>query len=60
LRWAIFVTKGKSHEIRTEATQEVAGVIQEASYAAALVTLREHRHVVTLKGVDSLRAAGLC
>jgi hypothetical protein len=52
LRWAIFVTKGKRHELRTEATQEVVGVIQEASYAEALVTLREDRHVVTLKGVD--------
>jgi hypothetical protein len=52
LRWAILVTKGKRHEIRTEATQEVVGVIQEASYAEALVTLREDRHVVTLKGVD--------
>lgn len=52
LKWAIFVTKSKRHEIRTEAMQEVVGVIQEANYAESLVTLREDRHVVTLRGVD--------
>jgi hypothetical protein len=52
LRWAVFVTAGKKYEIRTEATQEVIGVIQDANYAEALVTLRQDRHLVTLKGVD--------
>jgi hypothetical protein len=51
-RWAIYVTKGKRHEIHPEATQRVVGVIQDANYAEALVTLSEDRHIVTLKGVD--------
>ncbi len=50
--WLVVSGQNKANEIRTEQTQEVVGVIQGPSYAEALITLRENRHVVTLKGSD--------
>jgi hypothetical protein len=44
--------KNRTNEIRTEQAQEIVGVIQEPNYAEALISLRENRHVVTLKGPD--------
>jgi hypothetical protein len=42
----------RSNEIQAEPRQEIVGVIQEPNYAEALISLRENRHVVTLKGPD--------
>jgi hypothetical protein len=47
--WLVFGSN-RSNEIRTEQTQEVVGVIQEPHYTDALISLRENRHVLTLKG----------
>jgi len=51
-RWLVVSGQNRSNDIRTEQTQEIVGVIQEPNYAEALVSLRENRHVVTLKGPD--------
>jgi hypothetical protein len=40
----------KVSDIDTESSQEVVGIIREAFYQEALITLREDRHVITLKG----------
>ena len=50
--WLVASGPNQSNEIRTEQTQEIVGVIQEPNYAEALVSLRENRHIVTLKGPD--------
>lgn len=50
--WLVVSGQNRSRDIRTERTQEIVGVIQEPNYAEALVSLRENRHVVTLKGSD--------
>jgi hypothetical protein len=50
--WMVVSGRNSANEIRTEQKQEVVGVIQEPNYAEALLTLRENRHVVTLKGPD--------
>jgi len=51
-RWLVISGQNRSNDIQTEQTQEIVGVIQEPNYAEALVSLRENRHVVTLKGPD--------
>jgi len=51
-RWLVVSGQKRSNDIQTEQTQEIVGVIQEPNYAEALVSLRENRHVVTLKGPD--------
>jgi len=51
-RWLVVSGQNRTSDIQTEQTQEIVGVIQEPSYAEALVSLRENRHVVTLKGPD--------
>jgi hypothetical protein len=51
-RWLVVSGQNRSNVIQTEQTQEIVGVIQEPNYAEALVSLRENRHVVTLKGPD--------
>jgi hypothetical protein len=48
--WLVVSGENRSKEIRTDQGQEIVGVIQEPHYAEALVSLRESRHVVTLKG----------
>jgi hypothetical protein len=50
--WLVVLGPNRSSDIRAEQTQEIVGVIQEPHYAEALVSLRENRHVVTLKGPD--------
>ena len=50
--WLVVSGKNRTSEIRTEQAQEIVGVIQEPHYAEALISLRENRHVVTLKGPD--------
>lgn len=50
--WLVVSGPSRSNEIRTEQTQEIVGVIQEPHYAEALISLRENRHVLTLKGPD--------
>lgn len=50
--WLVVSGQNRRNEIRTEEKQEIAGVIQETNYAEALISLRENRHVVTLKGSD--------
>lgn len=50
--WLVVSGPSRSNEIRTEQTQEIVGVIQEPHYAKALISLRENRHVLTLKGPD--------
>ena len=51
-RWLVVSGQNRSNDIQTEQTQEIIGVIQEPNYAEALVSLRDNRHVVTLKGPD--------
>ena len=51
-RWFIVAGQDRSNEIQAEPRQEIVGVIQEPNYAEALISLRENRHVVTLKGPD--------
>lgn len=51
-RWLVVSGQNRSNDIQTEQTQEIVGVIQEPNYAEALISLREDRHVVTLKGPD--------
>ena len=51
-RWLVVSGENRSTEVRTEQAQEIVGVIQERDYAEALISLRENRHVVTLKGPD--------
>ena len=51
-RWLVVSGQKRSNDIQTEQTQEIVGVIQEPNYAEALVSLRDNRHVVTLKGPD--------
>jgi hypothetical protein len=51
-RWIIVAGQDRSHEIQAEQRQEIVGVIQEPNYAEALISLRENRHVVTLRGRD--------
>jgi hypothetical protein len=51
-RWLVVSGQNRSRYIQTEQRQEIVGVIQEPNYAEALVSLRENRHVVTLKGPD--------
>jgi hypothetical protein len=51
-RWLVVSGQNRSADIQTEQTQEVVGIIQEPNYSEALVSLRENRHVVTLKGLD--------
>jgi len=51
-RWLVVSGQNRSRDIQTEQTQEIVGVIQEPNYAEALVSLRENRHLVTLKGPD--------
>jgi hypothetical protein len=50
--WLVVSGPNGSNEIGTEQTQEIVGVIQEPHYAEALISLRENRHVLTLKGSD--------
>lgn len=40
----------KLSDIDTESSQEVVGIFREAFYQEALITLREDRHAITLKG----------
>lgn len=47
--WLVVSGENRSKEIRTDPGQEIVGVIQEPRYAEALISLRENRHVVTLK-----------
>ena len=47
--WLVVSGENRSKEIRTDQGQEIVGVIQEPRYAEALISLRENRHVVTLK-----------
>ena len=47
--WLVVSGENRSKEIRTDQGQEIVGVIQEPHYAEALISLRENRHVVTLK-----------
>ena len=47
--WLVVSGENRSKEIRTDQGQEIVGVIQERRYAEALISLRENRHVVTLK-----------
>lgn len=49
-RWLVVSGENRSEEIRTDQAQEIVGVIQERDYAEALISLRENRHVVTMKG----------
>lgn len=51
-RWIIVAGQDRIHEIQAEQRQEIVGVIQEPNYVEALISLRENRHVVTLKGRD--------
>jgi hypothetical protein len=51
-RWLIIADQDRSKEIQAEQRQEIVGVVQEPNYAEALISLRENRHVVTLKGPD--------
>jgi hypothetical protein len=51
-RWLVVSGQTRSSEIQAEQTQEIVGVIQEPNYAEAVISLREDRHVVTLKGPD--------
>jgi hypothetical protein len=50
--WLVVSGQNRASQIRTEQTQEIVGVIQEPNYAEALISLRENRHVVTLRGPD--------
>jgi hypothetical protein len=47
--WLVVSGENRSKEIRTDQGQEIVGVIQEPPYAEALISLRENRHVITLK-----------
>ena len=51
-RWIIVGGQDRIREIQAEQRQEIVGVIQEPNYVEALISLRENRHVVTLKGRD--------
>lgn len=48
--WLVVSGQNRSNEIRVEQKQEIVGVIQQPNYAEALISLRENRHVVTVKG----------